>query len=169
MGGRFVSEFGLHAFPDIRTLKVFVPNEADRHPTSRVMDRHNKSQGAESKIGRYLWSNFRLPRTMESFIYLSQLLQAEALDYAIIHWRREWKGCGQEYNAGSINWQLNDSNPTTSWSLVDFYLRRKVRLLPVSLFHPQLSIVPNVSEGQMVKILPVDLLTHYSGCILHIG
>ncbi|KAF9890331.1 hypothetical protein FE257_005997 [Aspergillus nanangensis] len=125
LGGRFVSEFGMHAFPDIRTVKAFAPNQADRFPNSRMMDTHNKSHGAESKMGKYLWSNFHLPRTMESFIYVSQLLQAEALDYAIIHWRREWKGESREYNAGSINWQLNDSNPTTSWALVDYYHRRK--------------------------------------------
>jgi beta-mannosidase len=90
-----------------------------------MMDCHNKSRGAENKMGRYLWENFRMPTSMEAFIYLSQLLQAEALDYALIHWRRDWKGEGHELNAGALIWQLNDSNPTTSWALVDFYFRPK--------------------------------------------
>lgn len=70
------------------------------------MDCHNKSGGAEYKLGKYLWMNFRLPNSMESFVYLSQLMQAEALDYAIIHWRRDWKGEGKELNSGALIWQV---------------------------------------------------------------
>ncbi|KAL2007512.1 hypothetical protein VTN00DRAFT_8950 [Thermoascus crustaceus] len=125
IGGRFVSEFGLHGFPDMRTIKVFAPDAKDRYPTSKIMDCHNKSGGAEYKLGKYLWMNFRLPNSMESFVYLSQLMQAEALDYAILHWRRDWKGEGKELNSGALIWQLNDSNPTTSWALVDYYFRPK--------------------------------------------
>jgi beta-mannosidase len=125
LGGRFVSEFGMHGFPDIRTGKVFAPEQKSLYPNSKVMDCHNKSRGAENKMGRYLWENFRMPTSMEGFVYLSQLLQAEALDHAIIHWRGEWKGVGHELNAGSIIWQLQDSNSTTSWSLVDYYFRPK--------------------------------------------
>jgi beta-mannosidase len=120
-----VSEFGMHGFPDIRTVKAFAPDEKSHYPNSRMIDTHNKSRGSENRMGRYLWENFRMPTTMESFIYLSQLLQAEALDHAVIGWRREFKGEGEELNMGSIIWQLNDSNPTTSWSLVDYYFRPK--------------------------------------------
>ncbi len=125
LGGRFVSEFGMHGFPDMRTVEVFAPGQKDLYPNSKMMDRHNKSRGAEYKMGLYLWQNFRMPTSMEAFVYLSQLLQAEALDHALVPWRREWKGVGHELNAGSIIWQLNDSNPTTSWALVDYYFRPK--------------------------------------------
>ena len=120
-----MSEFGMHGFPDIRTVKTFAPNKKDLFPNSKMMDRHNKSRGAEYKMGLYLWQNFRMPTSMEAFVYLSQLLQAEALDHALGPWRREWKGPRHELNAGSIIWQLNDSNPTTSWALVDYYFRPK--------------------------------------------
>jgi beta-mannosidase len=120
-----VSEFGMHGFPDMRTVRAFAPDEASHYPNSRMMDTHNKSRGSENRMGRYLWENFRMPTSMVSFVYLSQLLQAEALDYAVINWRRDFKGEGEELNSGSIIWQLNDSNPTTSWSLVDYYFRPK--------------------------------------------
>lgn len=106
LGGRFVSEFGLHGFPDIRTIKVFAPEEKDRYPNSKIMDSHNKSHGAEYKLGKYLWSNFQMPTTIESFVYLSQLLQAEALDHALIPWRRDWRGENRELNAGALIWQV---------------------------------------------------------------
>ena len=125
LGGRFVSEFGMHGLPSMRTIRTFAPDEKDHYPNSRIMDTHNKSRGGENKIGKYLWSNFKIPRSFVDFIYLSQLMQCEALDYALIHWRREWRGKGKELNAGSLIWQLNDSNPTTSWALVDYYNRRK--------------------------------------------
>ncbi|KAH8820761.1 beta-mannosidase-like protein [Xylogone sp. PMI_703] len=125
LGGRFVSEFGMHGFPDIRTVRVFVPDESEVFPNSRLVDSHNKSKGAEQKQGHYLWANFKAAQTMQGWIYLSQLMQAEALDYAIIHWRRDWKGEGSEENAGTLIWQLNDSNPTVSWALLDYYFRPK--------------------------------------------
>ena len=125
LGGRFVSEFGMHGFPHLRTVCAFAPDPATRYPNSRIMDTHNKSKGAENKMGRYLWENFRLPSSMRGFIYLSQLMQSEALDYALIHWRRGWKGDGHELCAGTLVWQLNDSNPTTSWALIDHGFRPK--------------------------------------------
>ena len=135
-----MSEFGMHGFPDIRTVKVFAPDKKDLYPNSKMMDRHNKSRGAEYKMGLYLWENFRMPTSMEAFVYLSQLLQAEALDHALVPWRREWKGAGHELNAGSIIWQLNDSNPTTSWALVDYYFRPKAAFFTTTRAFAPLSV-----------------------------
>lgn len=56
-------------------------------------------------------------------IYLSQLMQSEALSYAYKGWRRQWgedRLCG-----GALVWQLNDCWPCTSWAVVDYHLRRK--------------------------------------------
>lgn len=62
---------------------------------------------------------------MESTIYLSQLLQSEALTYANRAWRRGWKGNGKEECSGILIWQLNDIYPTTTWALVDSFWRKK--------------------------------------------
>jgi beta-mannosidase len=60
---------------------------------------------------------------MQSFIHLTQLSQAEALMFGYRGWRRQWgqnRLCG-----GALVWQLNDCWPVTSWSIVDYFLRKK--------------------------------------------
>jgi beta-mannosidase len=60
---------------------------------------------------------------MQSFIHLTQLSQAEALMFGYRGWRRQW---GQKRHCGgALVWQLNDCWPVTSWSIVDYFLRKK--------------------------------------------
>ncbi len=125
LSGRFVSEFGMHGFPVMRTVDVFAPDPQDRHPQSRVVDCHNKGHGAETRIARYLAENFWYDMKLENFVYCSQLLQSEALGYALRDWKRLFGGKGREKCAGAVIWQLNDVYPVTSWAYVDYYLRPK--------------------------------------------
>ncbi|HEY4388865.1 MAG TPA: glycoside hydrolase family 2 protein, partial [Ktedonobacteraceae bacterium] len=122
--GRFVSEFGMQSFPDIRTIRTFTPEE-ERYPQSRTLDHHNKNVGGPAKVAAYLVENFRVPGDLEGYIYVTQLLQSEAMGAGGRGWRRRWSGEGREYVAGALIWQLNDCWPVTSWALVDYYLRAK--------------------------------------------
>ena len=47
------------------------------------------------------------------------------MSYAYNHWRREFRGPGEENCSGILVWQLNDIWPGTSWALVDVDLHRK--------------------------------------------
>ncbi|KAL4937123.1 glycoside hydrolase superfamily [Aspergillus oleicola] len=127
LSGRFVSEFGMHGFPIMRTVDVFVPPDStDRYPQSRAVDCHNKGRGAEVRIARYLAENFRYDNTsLENFVYASHLLQSEAYGCSLRDWKRLFGGKGKEECAGAIIWQLNDVYPSTSWAYVDYYLRPK--------------------------------------------
>lgn len=126
LSGRFVSEFGMHGFPVMRTVEAFATRPEDRHPQSRAIDCHNKGHGAETRIARYLAENFRYDNTkLENFAYCTQLLQSEAYGYALRDWKRKFGGKGKEECAGAIIWQLNDVYPVTSWAYVDYYLRPK--------------------------------------------
>lgn len=128
--GRFVSEFGMEAFPNTRTIDSFLPRgkeDPDRYPQSSTMDFHNKATGHERRIALYLVENFRYaPEPLEQFIYCTQLMQAECLASAYRLWKRQWKGPGREYCGGALVWQTNDCWPVTSWSIVDYYLRPKL-------------------------------------------
>lgn len=108
LSGRFVSEFGMHSFPVQRTVGTFAPDPLDRYPQSKVIDCHNKGHGAETRIARYLSENFRYSLEFEDFVYCTQLLQSEALGYALRDWKRKFAGHGREECAGAIIWQLND-------------------------------------------------------------
>ncbi|KAI1806529.1 glycoside hydrolase family 2 protein [Daldinia bambusicola] len=127
--GRFVSEFGMEAFPSVKTIDAFLPlgkYDPDRYPQSSTIDFHNKADGHERRIALYLVENMRYaPDPLEQFVYSTQLMQAECLASAYRLWKRQWKGPGREYCAGALVWQINDCWPVTSWSICDYYLRPK--------------------------------------------
>ncbi|CAK7205393.1 hypothetical protein SEUCBS139899_008164 [Sporothrix eucalyptigena] len=128
LGGRFVSEFGMHGFPVERTVAHFCKGAPPHqwHAQSQLIDCHNKSEGAHTRISRYLAENFRYDMTnLSNFSYASQLMQSEAYVYALQHWKRQFRGPGRESCAGAIIWQLNDVYPCTSWAFVDYFLRPK--------------------------------------------
>ncbi|KAK3693473.1 glycoside hydrolase family 2 protein [Podospora appendiculata] len=129
LGGRFVSEFGMEAFPSVKTIDAFLPlgkDDPDRYPQSSTVDFHNKADGHERRIALYLVENMRYaPDPLEQFVYSTQLMQAECLASAYRLWKRQWKGPGREYCGGALVWQINDCWPVTSWSIADYYLRPK--------------------------------------------
>ncbi|KAH7156472.1 family 2 glycosyl hydrolase [Dactylonectria macrodidyma] len=127
--GRFVSEFGMEAFPNIKTIESYLPlgkDDPDRYPQSSTVDFHNKATGHERRIALYLVENMRYaPDPIEHFIYCTQLMQAECLASAYRLWKREWRGPEKEYCGGALVWQINDCWPVTSWAICDYYLRPK--------------------------------------------
>jgi beta-mannosidase len=135
LGGRFVSEFGMEAFPNVKTIDAFLPlgkDDPDRYPQSSTVDFHNKADGHERRIALYLVENMRYgPDPLEQFVYSTQLMQAECLASAYRLWKRQWKGPGREYCGGALVWQINDCWPVTSWSIVDYYLRPKMAYFTV--------------------------------------
>jgi len=127
--GRFVSEFGMQAFPSVKTIDQYLPlgrDDPDRYPQSSTVDFHNKAEGHERRIALYLVENMRYaPDPLEHFVYCTQLMQAECLASAYRLWKRQWKGPNREYCGGALVWQINDCWPVTSWSMCDYYLRPK--------------------------------------------
>lgn len=123
LGGRFNSEFGMEAFPHIDTIKWYVTDPTQLYPQSHMIDFHNKADGHERRIATYLVENFRTQTDLEKYIHLTQLSQAEAMMFGYRGWRQRW---GQKrFCGGALLWQLNDCWPVTSWSIVDYFLRKK--------------------------------------------
>ncbi len=122
--GRFISEFGMQAFPEQETIATFTPPE-ERYPQSRTLDHHNKADGGPRRLAAYLSDIVRIPADLEDYIYATQLLQAEALAAAYRGWRRRWGEAGHRAVAGALVWQLNDCWPVISWSVIDYCLRPK--------------------------------------------
>lgn len=122
--GRFVSEFGMQALPALETIESVTP-APERYPESRTVEHHNKAGEGSRRLAVYLSDNFRVPCDLPDAIYLTQLLQAEALAAAYRGWRRRWAGIGRYGTAGALVWQLDDCWPVTSWAIVDSALRPK--------------------------------------------
>ncbi len=116
---RYVSEFGFQSFPCMATIEAFTL-PGDRNPFSRVMEKHQRNASANGRIVEYLSSMYLYPHSFDLFVYASQLLQAQAIQYGVEHWRRHRGRC-----MGAVVWQLNDCWPVVSWSSIDYFGRWK--------------------------------------------
>ncbi|MCK9219828.1 MAG: glycoside hydrolase family 2 protein [Bacteroidales bacterium] len=117
--GRFMSEFGFQGFPSLSTIKKFTLPD-DRKLGSTVMKAHQKHPVGYETIDEYLLRDYKQPKNFESYLYVSQLVQANGIGSAIQAQRRAKPFC-----MGSLYWQLNDCWPVVSWSARDYYGRKK--------------------------------------------
>lgn len=117
--GRFMSEYGFQGMPSWKTIQSF-GDARDMSFDSAAMQNHQKHPTGYQTIQEYMVRDFKVPRSMEDFAYVSQLLQAEGMKTAI-----ESHRSARPYCMGSLFWQLNDCWPVTSWSSVDYFGRWK--------------------------------------------
>ena len=118
---RYVSEFGFQSFPCMATIEAFTLPE-DRNAFSYVMEKHQRNATANGRIASYLSQMYLYPSTLDAFVYASQLLQAQAMQYGVEHWRRNRT---DNRCMGAVVWQLNDCWPVVSWASIDYYGRWK--------------------------------------------
>ena len=116
---RYVSEFGFQSFPCMETIESFALPE-DRNVFSYVMEKHQRNASANGRIVAYLSQMYLYPHDLDLLVYASQLLQAQAMQYGVEHWRRYRGRC-----MGAVIWQLNDCWPVASWASIDYYGRWK--------------------------------------------
>ncbi|WMW80034.1 glycoside hydrolase family 2 protein [Undibacterium cyanobacteriorum] len=114
---RFMSEFGLQAWPQQSTVDYFAQadQQAIDHP---VIRQHQKFMAGEgnARLLHYIRANYGEPRDFAHFLYLSQVMQAEGITLAIKHHR-----ASMPRTMGSMYWQLNDVWPGASWSSIDYF------------------------------------------------
>ncbi|MHB0999603.1 MAG: beta-mannosidase [Armatimonadota bacterium] len=118
---RLMSEFGFESMPSMDTIKTFACPE-DWNMTSFVMENHQKNSAGNGLILYYMAQTFQFPKDFEKMVYVSQLLQAEAMRYGVEHWRRN----RNDFRCmGTLYWQYNDCWPVASWASVDYNRRWK--------------------------------------------
>jgi beta-mannosidase len=155
MKSRFVSEFGFQAFPDMRTIDEFTLPE-DRSVRSPVMDAHQKNNGTSGnqKIQDFILQNYRAPKDFESFVYLSQVLQAETVKIGAEHFRRR-----RPLTMGTLFWQLNDCWPVISWASIDYDGRWKALQYYAKHFYNDLLVSPHEEDGAVAVYVVSDRVT----------
>ncbi len=119
---RFMSEYGLQAWPQLSTINAFATAE-EQQIDGPVIQAHQKflaGKGNE-RLLHYIEMEYGAPRNFADFVYLSQMMQAEGIALAALHHR-----ASRPYTMGSLYWQLNDVWPGASWSSVDYYGNWKV-------------------------------------------
>lgn len=125
LSGRFISEFGMEAYPHLETIRRMITPPQQQQPGSLMMDFRNKAIDHERRLMTYVAENFQVRYDLPSFTHLTQIAQAEAMRFAYKTWRREWGKPGARQCGGVLVWQLNDCWPTMSWAVVDYYLIKK--------------------------------------------
>jgi len=112
---RFMSEYGFQSFPDFESVKKFTSQE-DWNIESEVMRAHQRSGYGNSRIIDYMEKLYPVPTDFSDVLYVSQVMQAEAIKSAILAHR-----ASKPYCMGTLFWQLNDCWPAASWSSIDYY------------------------------------------------
>jgi beta-mannosidase len=121
--GRFISEYGFQSYPSINTLRK-IAKQKDLAMNSEVLLKRQRSpmewlgegMNGNHMIDRYMNKEFKKTKDFESYVYVSQLLHAQAIKIASEAHRRN-----KPYTMGTLFWQINDCWPTISWSSIDYY------------------------------------------------
>jgi beta-mannosidase len=116
---RFMSEFGMQAIPDLSTLRKVIPDSLMNFDSPEFKNHQKHPTGFET-LNYYLEKYLTVPTDMGDYAYATQLLQAITLEKAIKAQRMSGK-C-----MGTLIWQLNDTWPVTSWSVIDSEGKKKM-------------------------------------------
>ncbi|MCZ7603940.1 MAG: hypothetical protein M5R37_13840 [Melioribacteraceae bacterium] len=142
----FVTEFGFQGPANKDTLEKVVPKE-NRKTHDRIFEFHNKQVEGPERIWRFLSAHLPVLENWDDYLYLSQLNQGFALKTCLEHWRTNGK------TNGALIWQINDSWPVTSWSIIDYNLKPKLAYHFVkNIFSPQLIYFSEKNEIIKVKL-----------------
>ena len=149
---RFMSEYGFQSFPQIETVNTYtVP--ADHDIKSPVMMAHQRHPRGNQLIREYMLREYPEPKDFESFLYVSQVLQAEGIKIGAEHLRRI-----MPHNMGSLYWQINDCWPVASWSSIDYTGRWKALQYYARRFYSEILVSPHEENGNLKVFIVSDRL-----------
>ncbi len=148
---RFMTEYGFQSFPEMRTVETFTIPEDRLNIFTPVMLAHQKNLAGNSIIRDYMLRDYSQPKDFASFLYASQVLQAEGIKIGAEHLRRN-----RPRTMGSIYWQLNDCWPVASWSSLDYYGRWKALHYYARRFYAPLLVSPHQEEGNVAVYVVSD-------------
>src|SRR6202167_2056104 len=157
---RFMTEYGFQSFPEIRTIETFAKKPGDFDIRSTVMQAHQKNKGGNERILTYMLREYRKPKDFASFVYLSQVQQAEIIKIGAEHLRRQ-----RPRTMGSLYWQLNDCWLVASWASIDYYGRWKALHYYARRFYDDLLISPFLHDDKVDVYVVSDKLQLLSGTI----
>jgi beta-mannosidase len=156
---RFMSEFGFQALPPLETIRSYAMPQ-DWNMTSYIMEYHQRSQSGNSKMLHHMGNHFRFPKDFPTLVYLTQVVQAEAIRMGVEHWRRN-----RDRVSGTLYWQLNDCWPVASWSSLDYFGRWKALHYAAKRFYDPL-LLSLEDVGQTVDVhLTSDLTEAWEGTV----
>ncbi len=156
---RFMSEYGFQSFPLEKTVSAYA-RPGDFEISSPVMRAHQKHPNGNALIHTYMKRAYPEAADFPSFLYLSQILQAEGVRIGAEHLRRQ-----KPYCAGSLYWQLNDCWPVASWSSIDYFGRWKALHYAAKRFYAPILLTLHEENGTLCATLVSDLPQELNGSV----
>jgi beta-mannosidase len=157
--GRFMSEYGFQAFPPLTSVRQFVPQEELTLESEKLSSHQKHSRGMQI-IRNYMGDYYYIPDSLQDFIYVSQLLQAEGIRGGIESHRRK-----KPYCMGTLYWQLNDCWPAISWSSIDYYGQWKALHYYAKKAYKNTIVSIKREEDQIMVYLINDAFKKYDGTL----
>ncbi len=157
---RFPNEGGVLGASSPATLRQFLP-ENERYIHSPSWDHHDNcfaaldpgpgGNGRAYKTVELWTGRDTLSMDWQEYAFWSGMLQAEGLCEYILNYRRRMFS-----SASAVFWMYNDCWPAThTWTIVDYYLRKKLSYHPVRrAFQPVTVVV--AEENGMVTVYGVN-------------
>ncbi|HEY1741980.1 MAG TPA: glycoside hydrolase family 2 protein [Granulicella sp.] len=157
---RFVSEYGFQSFPEMKTIESFTLPEDRTSIFTPVMKAHQKNGDGNRLIQEYMKRYFGEPKDFASFLYASQVLQAEGIKVGAESFRRK-----RPETMGSLFWQLNDCWPVASWASIDYYGRWKALQYYARRFYAPILVSPHVDSGTLSVYIVSDKTVPVEGTL----
>ncbi|MCE5199020.1 MAG: sugar-binding domain-containing protein [Armatimonadota bacterium] len=157
---RFPNEGGVPGVSSPATLAEFIP-EDQRHLFSPVWEFHDNAcnyRDSEKcpyqviyKLVEYWLGCQPDELSFDDYAFYSAVIQSEGLQEYINNFRRRMFS-----TSSAIFWMFNDSWPVNhGWSIVDYYLRRKLAYFPVRRAFSDIQVVL-VTEGDKVLVYGIN-------------
>lgn len=154
---RFADEGGVLGASSPATIKQMLPKD-QQHVRSFVWNFHDNLVNYWNKdLGiSYRSFEFHLGRSydkvsFDDYLFGSALLQAEGLQEYIYNYRRR-----KFSSSAAIFWMFNDSWPVSNgWTIVDYYLRKKLAFHPVRRAFAPIAVVVT-KEGPNINIYGIN-------------
>ena len=162
-----MSEFGFQSYPDMKTLSAVIP-ENELYLGSNAMLSHQRARNDETRdphfgdnmMKMYMDRYFTVPEKLDEFIYMSQVMQAEAVKVGVEAHRR-----AKPYCMGTLYWQINDCWPVASWSSIDYYGRWKALQHYASRMFSEILVSPYEKDGSVAFKVISDRASAFSGTL----
>jgi beta-mannosidase len=147
---RFMSEYGFQSFPLKETVATYT-TAADWDIESPVMKAHQRHPRGNTLIREYMLREYVEPKDFESFLYVSQVLQADGIRVGAEHNRRM-----MPRTMGSLYWQVDDCWPVASWSSMDYYGRWKALQFYAKRFFADVLLSSTETNGTVAYTIVSD-------------
>ena len=129
----------------MQTVKRYAPEQEDQDILSDAMMWHQRGgHNANERIRKHLQNEYCEPQGFENLLYMTQILQADAVKIAMEAHRRD-----KPYCMGTLYWQINDCWPVASWSSRDYYGRWKALHYFVENAYDDILVSPVERDGRL--------------------